>query len=117
MKPYIHAALVFIAIGAIVALIFLSTLPASAHSTCRLHANRNGQSVTVNRAPCYRQDFPAWCDAYIPRTIIQGQTIPCETVVIVATATPAPRPTPRATPTPLPYMERLRRSGPFRGFR
>ena len=75
MKPYIHAALVFIAIGAIVALIFLSTLPASAHSTCRLHANRDGQSVTVVTGPCYYHDFPKNCK--VPARIYQGQKVHC----------------------------------------
>ena len=77
MKPYIHAALVFIAIGAIVALIFLSTLPAEAGGRCVLHRNRDGQSVTVVRMPCWYRDFPANC--IVPAVIMQGQRIPCPT--------------------------------------
>lgn len=57
-------------------LVFLiQTAVASAHSTCRLHRNRNGQGVTVVSGPCYRHDFPAGC--IVPAVIEQGQTVPC----------------------------------------
>lgn len=99
----------------------LFALPAHAGAPgdvqCSLTINRNGQSVTVNRAPCYRQDFPAWCNAYVPAVIVQGQTIRCETPAIVVTATPTRIPTPVPTPTPPPLLERLRRSLPLRSFR
>ena len=77
MKNYLRAALVFIAIGAFVAMMFLSALPAEAHSTCRLHRNRDGQSVTVVRGPCYYHDFPKNC--IVPVVITQGQKIHCPT--------------------------------------
>ena len=75
MKNYLRATLVFIAIGAIVGLIFLSTLPASAHRPCKIIRNRDGQSVTVSRGPCYRHDFPKNCK--VPAKITQGQKIRC----------------------------------------
>ena len=63
----------YLAIALIALLIFAST--ASAHPTCQLHRNRNGQSVTVVRGPCYRHDFPANCR--VPAVIEQGQTVYC----------------------------------------
>jgi len=78
MKAYFRAALVFVCIGAIVALIFLSTLPASAGGKCSLLVGRTGWYVTVNRGPCYYRDFPTWCNAYVPKVIWQGMKIRCE---------------------------------------
>lgn len=79
---------------------------------CGLTVNRNRVSVTVNRFPCHQRDFPYWCDAYVPQTIVLGQTIRCEYVVVTATRV-VPTATPRPTATARPLLERLR----FPGFR
>ena len=75
MKPYLQAALVFALIGAIVAMIFLSTLPASAHRSCVWFWNRDGRTITINRGPCYYHDLPQSCK--VPPVIISGQRIDC----------------------------------------
>lgn len=80
-------------------------------SGCSLTLNRNRVSVTVNNGPCYVKDFPAWCNAYVPATVVQGQTVRCQYVVIVATPQPTRAPLPVATPTPRPLLERLRIPG------
>jgi len=85
----------------VVFLALISPAPVQADG-CSLVINRNRVSVTVNRGPCYVRDFPAWCDEFVPAVIIQGQTIPCEAVILVATATPAPKPTPAPAPAVTP---------------
>ena len=82
-----------------VLLALVSPAPVQADG-CSLIVNSNRVSVTVNRGPCYVRDFPAWCDEFVPAVIIQGQTIPCEAVILVATATPAPAPKPTPAPAP-----------------
>lgn len=80
-------------------------------SGCSLTLNRNRVSVTVNSGPCSVRDFPGWCNAYVPSVVVQGQTVRCQYVVIVATPQPTRAPLPVATPTPRPLLERLRIPG------
>lgn len=77
MKNYIRAAIAFALIGAILALILLSTLPAEAGGRCVLHKNKDGQSVTIVGMPCWYRDFPKNCK--VPKKIMMGQKIHCPT--------------------------------------
>ena len=83
-----------------VLLALISPAPVQADG-CSLIVNSNRVSVTVNRGPCYVRDFPAWCDEFVPSIITQGQTIPCEKVIVVI-VTPAPKPTPAPAPAVTP---------------
>lgn len=93
------------------------TLTTNTDPACSIIANRGGLSVTVDSGPCYRRDFPVWCKALIPATIIQGQTVRCERPAVVVTATPTRIPTPTPTATPRAVTERLRDALLFPRFR